>query len=136
MAATFSSGLLSRQLEEIQLIQCSLLPTELFSFILQSDNDDEWSALLQEHSSGETRIAKRPSSPCRFRVKIYNVPLYFELELPIDYPHTVPLVFVRGDTIQRQLQEQWQRIVADKLSELLQEDTEYAFACHCDTYVF
>ena len=127
MATTSGSDLISRQLEELQLIQCSLLPNELFSFILQSDDVDEWPVLLQEHSSGETRITKYPTSPCRFRVQALDVPFHFELELPGDYPHTAPLVFVRGDTIQRPLQEKWQKIAADKLGELQQEDTECAF---------
>lgn len=120
---------LSRQLEEIQLIQYSLLPNELFSLILPEDDEKEWTILLQDHNAGNTLNIKHPSSPYRFKVEVSSLPLNFELELPKTYPDALPIVLVRGDTIERSLQEEWQKIVLDKLDELRHDETECALAC-------
>lgn len=131
------SGLLSHQLEEIQLIQCSLLPNELFTLVLSENDKEEWLTLLQGVSFGPSDTDTRsesiihPSSPCRFKLEVLGVPLHFEIEIPKDYPLTLPLVYVRGDSIERLLQEKWQAIVSEKLKEVQKEETECAplFLC-------
>lgn len=123
-------GLLSHQLEEIQLIKCSLLPNELFTLVLPENNKEDWLTLLQRDSFGpsDTRSESiiHPSSPCRFKLEVLGVPLHFEIEIPKDYPLTPPLVYVRGDSIERPLQEKWQKIVSENLEEVQKEETECA----------
>ncbi|KAH8119777.1 hypothetical protein DFH11DRAFT_1500382 [Phellopilus nigrolimitatus] len=122
---------LTRQLEEIQLLTCSLLPSEAFALALPPDDRDEWQALMCDYAELLEPAQGRdagwwPAAACRFEVRIRDVPLWFEVELPREYPeHDAPAVYVRGDAIDRAEQERWQTIVRDKLAELKAEETEY-----------
>jgi len=83
---------LTRQLEELQLLQCSLLPGELLTFL---DNVEK----------------------ARFQVKLDNAHVWFEAELPRLYPSVWPVISVKGD-IARDEQARWQGTVKEKMQEL------------------
>jgi len=107
---------LTRQLEELQLLQCSLLSGELLRFI---DNAEIWSSLLAAYPD----ILDTPNiSETRFQVKLDNAHIWFEVELPSNYPNARPVVSVKGD-VARGEQDRWQSIVREKMQEL--ESTEY-----------
>ncbi|KAI5118051.1 hypothetical protein M0805_005898 [Coniferiporia weirii] len=120
---------LTGQLDELQLLQCSLLPGESFAFALPEDDAREWSDLLRDHVDSELsgpQLSQQPASACRLEVRVKDLPLWFEVELPRDYPeHDVPLVYVRGDEIDRTQQEKWQKIVRDNMAELQQEQSGF-----------
>lgn len=103
---------------------------------LPPDDRDEWQALLRDYAEllepAQGRDAGwRPAAACRFEVRIRDVPLWFEVELPRGYPeHDAPAVYVRGDAIDRAEQERWQTIVRDKMDELKAEETEYVTYVH------
>lgn len=104
---------LTRQLEEIHLLQCSLLPGELLTFL---DDVEAWSSLLAAYPD----TTNTPSiSEARFEVKLNNAHLWFEVRLPHLYPGGAqPLVSVKGETIARDEQRRWQVTVGDKIQEL------------------
>jgi hypothetical protein len=106
---------LTRQLEDLHLLQCSLLPGEILSFF---DDVDPWPNLLEAYPD----IHDTPNiSEARFQIKLDNASVWFEVELPRLYPDTVPVVSVKG-SIARDEQERWQAVVKQKIQEL--EDSE------------
>ncbi|KAL5494851.1 hypothetical protein ACEPAI_313 [Sanghuangporus weigelae] len=117
-----------KQLEEIHLLQCSLIPPELFDFVLPQDDCEQWSQLLHRYTQ-DGQIPDddwQPASTCRFEVRIEDGPIWFEVELPRGYPEAeAPNVFVRGKNLQRVDQERWREIVNDKLSQVREEGTDF-----------
>jgi hypothetical protein len=102
---------LTRQLEELQLLQCSLLPGELLTFL---DNVESWSSLLETYPD----ILDTSNIPeARFQVKLDNAHVWFEAELPRLYPSVWPVISVKGD-IARDEQARWQGTVKEKMQEL------------------
>ncbi|THH11626.1 hypothetical protein EW145_g568 [Phellinidium pouzarii] len=119
---------LTSQLAELHLLQCSLLPGESFSFILPTDDLKEWSELLRNHIELEDSDfqSSLPASTCRFEVRVKDAPIWLEVELPRGYPMIdAPLVYIRGEEIDRTQQERWQKIVRNEMNELQQEKTEF-----------
>ena len=67
----------------------------------------------------------QPASTCRFEIRVQDVPIWFEVELPRWYPETAePIVYVKGDNLRRGEQERWQSLVKDKMNALKEEGTE------------
>lgn len=117
---------LLRQLEEIHLLKCSLLPGESITFDPDFQGIDEWSALLDSFSQGgDTAQLAAPSSPARFRIRAENRSIWFDVELPTGYRDDdssnvqLPVVAVRGDELGRTEQEQWQVFMREALLEEL-----------------
>ena len=121
---------LSRQLEELSLLQHSLLPGEALVPASPRDTEDGWQALLaswQEHG-GATDLAERAHSnlpPAHFRVQADGVDVWFELQLADEYGAPAPhrgapgyAVAVKGGTLGRREQEAWQAFVEEKMEEV------------------
>ncbi|EGO05384.1 hypothetical protein SERLA73DRAFT_44012 [Serpula lacrymans var. lacrymans S7.3] len=108
---------LASQLEELQLIQCSLLPGELFTFILPSDDTAIWDSLLESVSSPLEADAPLPAQ-ARFEIKLTGAKVWFEIELPRNYPDagTKPQISIKGEDISRSEQEHWQDVVREKMA--------------------
>ncbi|KAL0563984.1 hypothetical protein V5O48_018075 [Marasmius crinis-equi] len=113
-----------RQLEELQLIFCSLLPGESFTF---SEHAEGWIDALETYS--QTPDSVDPSQdlpPASFQVSLETFKsVYFEIELPREYPTNgiKPVVMVRlqGEDVTRAEQERWKDVVESKLREVLDE---------------
>ena len=126
---------LQKQLEELNLLQCSLMPGETLHFVSANTDDTPWPDLLAAYSEsgpstepGDNLIA----SPACFQLRVDSASVWFEIELPLGYPpsaehpraeHTLPQVSVRGDQISRSEHERWQAVVKEKMQEV--RDSEY-----------
>ncbi|PSR72035.1 hypothetical protein PHLCEN_2v12101 [Hermanssonia centrifuga] len=115
---------LHRQLEELNLLKCSLLPGEELIF-----NDPAvWESLLDTYPDSPTTDFTLPASPACFQVKTNDSPIHFEVELPREYGESLgqslPRISVKGDEITRVEQERWQLLVKEQVSEL-QGNSEY-----------
>ncbi|KAI0789564.1 hypothetical protein C8Q75DRAFT_718580 [Abortiporus biennis] len=122
---------LNHQLEELNLLKCSLLEGESLTFIPPYDPDAEsWKLLLDSYAEGTLAGKSLPSTPARFQVKSSSSRIWFEVELPLDYASgssaATPLqsmISVRGDEITRSEQEHWQKFINECTSEL--SESEY-----------
>lgn len=116
---------LAKQLDELQLIRCSLLPGELFTFI---EDTKIWSELLEAHGMGTGLPDLVPASPAHIRIQIESARLSFGVMIPFQYAgnlaDTSPLFTVKGDSLSRDEQERWQNVIKNKLRAL--DDPEYA----------
>jgi hypothetical protein len=102
---------LTNQLEDLHLLQCSLLPGELLIFL---DDIETWSSLLEACPDITDTLN---ISDARFQIQIDNAHVWFEVELPRLYPDIVPMVSIKGN-IAKEEQERWQNIVKQKSQEL------------------
>ncbi|KAJ6479208.1 hypothetical protein C8R47DRAFT_1137327 [Mycena vitilis] len=105
----------AQRLEELQLIQFTLLPEEVLTFL-----DDEglvWAQLLRDYAEDPVDSAiPWPSTPPHIQVKPQSSKIWFEVRFPApDEP--IPLVSVKGENATRAEQERWQRIIQDKMQE-------------------
>ncbi|KAA1467868.1 hypothetical protein DENSPDRAFT_357269 [Dentipellis sp. KUC8613] len=138
---------LAHQLEELQLLKCSLLPGELLTFLedaklwsqaLEPDADAaEAISALQQHltqkastSGASNTHPSNASSPASsavcFRIGLENTDrVYFEVALPRSYPAHSASVAVRGDTLGRADQLRWQATLAAAREEVAVGGTEY-----------
>ncbi|KAJ7511804.1 hypothetical protein B0H11DRAFT_1953081 [Mycena galericulata] len=105
-------------LEELQLIQATLLPDELLTFL--DEEGSVWVRLLREHGEGASTADENipwPSSPPHIQVKTQDSKIWFELQFPFpDNP--VPQMSVKGENITRSEQERWQSVIREKLHEI------------------
>jgi hypothetical protein len=111
---------LARQVEELVLLRCSLLPDELLEFVIPRSEDLEaWTKIVDAHSDGDLVPCHVPCS-AQFTVKISGGHLWFEIELPSGYPLDTSEfnVTVRGYDISRTEQQQWQDTVREKRAQL------------------
>ncbi|KAJ7631626.1 hypothetical protein DFH06DRAFT_1223658 [Mycena polygramma] len=104
-----------QRLEELQLIQFTLLPEEVLTFL-----DDEglvWAQLLRDY--GEDAVDSAipwPSTPPHIQVKPQSSKIWFDVRFPApDSP--IPLVSVKGENATRAEQERWRGIIHDKMHE-------------------
>ncbi|KAF8079287.1 hypothetical protein FPV67DRAFT_1468262 [Lyophyllum atratum] len=116
---------LTKQLDEFQLIKCSLLPDELFTFL---DDDKIWDKLTAAHTDGISFSKLQvPASPGRIQIKVLSAKVMFVVDIPTNYAgniaETPPTFTVKGDEISRVEQDWWQRVIEEKLEEIA--DTEY-----------
>ncbi|THH31030.1 hypothetical protein EUX98_g3168 [Antrodiella citrinella] len=139
LLSTFMSSLcadnITRQLEELTLLKCSLLHGEELSFIPPSNDSERWQTLLDAYPGEPSHSSHLgyPESAAKVQVKSSGIPLRFEVQIPSDYgaPGTVAawseepaaMVAVRGDQISRADQERWQRVVRECAAEVV--DSEY-----------
>ncbi|KAI6159249.1 hypothetical protein EDD17DRAFT_907587 [Pisolithus thermaeus] len=115
------------QLQELQLIRCSLLRGEVFSFVLPSEDMITWTSLLDVLDSGvdgEIELPTKGTSLCSatFSVKVAGLPVWFEVQVP-EGPIERSDVLVRGENISRYQQERWQSIVSESIAEV--RDSEF-----------
>lgn len=118
---------LEHQLRELQLIRCSLLPGEAFSFVLSPEDTAIWSSLLDALDNGvdgEIEMPAKGTSLCsaRFSVRAPGSPVWFEAQVP-EGPLQCSDVLVRGENISRYQQEHWQSIVSQSTAEV--RDSEF-----------
>jgi acylphosphatase len=126
---------LESQLQELQLIQYSLLPGESFSFVLPPEDSRIWASLL--HSFNSTVTTALPSVPSpvpqvKFQVKAADARISFEVQFPERYPEDsdivgaqVPLVSINGEGISRDEHHQWRAFVQEKLAEVQENESDY-----------
>ncbi|KAG7100156.1 hypothetical protein E1B28_001935 [Marasmius oreades] len=118
---------MAQQLEELQLITCSLLPGESFTF---SEHCEAWSKILDTYIQDpdqvdSSHLFKIP--PACFHVSLDKWTIWFEVELPRRYPESgvKPIVVVKGEEITRAEQEMWKFVVTQKLDEVLETSGGY-----------
>ena len=115
---------LYRQLEELQLVKCSLLPGEEFNF---SEDCEVWTKLLDSYTETPDQVDPHSVLPTTcFQINLQEwKSVWFAIELPRGYPEngSRPIVTVRmqGDDFSRADQERWKDLVGDKLNEVLAE---------------
>jgi hypothetical protein len=134
VTSTFIMTCLESQLQELQLIQYSLLPGESFSFVLPPEDSRIWASLL--HSFNSTVTTALPSVPSpvpqvKFQVKAADARISFEVQFPERYPEDsdivgaqVPLVSINGEGISRDEHHQWRAFVQEKLAEVQGNESE------------
>ncbi|KAL0069447.1 hypothetical protein AAF712_003473 [Marasmius tenuissimus] len=121
---------LHRQLEELQLISCSLLPGEQFAF---SEHCESWAKSLEIYAETPEQVDLRSTLPTAcFQVSLHDwKSVWFEVELPREYPENEarPIVTVRlqGETLSRADQERWKETVEEKLEEVLAEHRDSGY---------
>jgi len=126
---------LERQLEEINLLKCSLLQVqgEELTFIVPSGELDHWGTLLEAFPDPHVDYQDEslyPSSAARFQVKADESRIWFEVQLPQEYPGEnlasdaiLSMISVRGSELNRSEQERWHEVMKENLAELA--DSEY-----------
>lgn len=109
------SATLARQLEELHLLKCSLLPGEVLAFIQDTES---WVDMLETYP--DVSSIREPShwQAC-FEVKLGSSNIWFEAELPKNYPDgDLPLISVKGTDVTRDEQEKWTMNIKKRTQEL------------------
>jgi hypothetical protein len=123
---------IQRQLEELNLLKCSLISGESFSFISSDLETSPWQYLLDLYAETSEVSLPEVQDSASFAIHIEHTPVWFEIELPLSYPSSepgtdskpvLPIVLVRGEEISRSEHERWQAIVKDRLVGV--SDSEY-----------
>lgn len=113
-----------KQLDELNLIRCSLLPGEGLTFL---DDTHEWTALLDAHAMGTSISHETMFMSPRIQIRLESADTWFEFEIPPQYAGDLqicrPTFSVKGENISRPEQERWQSIIEGKIDEIA--DTEY-----------
>jgi hypothetical protein len=118
---------LDSQLQELQLIQHSLLPGESFSFVLPPDDSRIWTSLLHSFNTAPSTLSSLPSPvpQVKFQVKATDARIFFEVQFPERYPEDsdvdiaqAPLVSVNGEGMSRDEHHQWRAFVQERLAEV------------------
>ncbi|KAI0778869.1 hypothetical protein BD413DRAFT_465887 [Trametes elegans] len=111
---------LRKILEEIHLLQCSVLPGETLAF---TEEPDVWQALLDAYATdpdSSTDLAA-PERPARFQVRADDRDVWFDVALPPHYSReeaSLPRVLVKGDNLRRDEQERWQAAVKEAVEDV------------------
>ncbi|KAG1786428.1 uncharacterized protein HD556DRAFT_1049417 [Suillus plorans] len=123
---------LDSQLQELQLIQHSLLPGESFSFALPPEDSRIWSSLLHSfNTSTATTLSSLPNPvpQVKFQVKTTDARIFFEVQFPERYPEDsdvdtaqVPFISVNGEGISRDEHYRWRAFVQEKSAEVQGDD--------------
>lgn len=118
---------LLERLEEIYLIRCSLLPDEIFSFLLDEQATREWVDILEKKEYldlDEEYLSTKDLSRCQFEVNVISAQISFLVSFPSSYPgESLPEISVKGDYLSRSDQQRWQSLIEENLDEFL--GTEY-----------
>ncbi|KAJ3512545.1 hypothetical protein NMY22_g15304 [Coprinellus aureogranulatus] len=107
-------------LEELQLIQCSLLPGESMEFV-------EDAVFWDDTLSGSAKVdpddpeAMKKASMAIFTLKVDTKPVWLQVTMYMQSEGY--LISVKGDNLSRREQERWQEIIKEKEVEL--EGTEF-----------
>lgn len=119
---------INRQLEELQLIQCSLLPDEQLTFI---DSSAGWGEALETYTTDLDAI---PQIDCAasFSIRLDGSKTWFEITLSDTEGNTVDegmrpqaSIAVKGEDMSRSQQDKWNSLIAEKMEEI--SDSEYVF---------
>ncbi|KAG2144630.1 uncharacterized protein EDB93DRAFT_1104848 [Suillus bovinus] len=124
---------LQSQLQELQLIQHSLLPGESFSFVLPQEDYRIWTSLFHTFNTATstTDISSLPNSvpQVKFQVKATDARISFEVQFPEGYPEDsdvdtaqLPLISVNGEGISRDEHHRWRAFIQEKLAEVQGND--------------
>ena len=118
-----------QQLEELHLIQCSLLPTE---HIVWLDSGDElsWVQAIENYSEDPFATLLPPESSASFTLRVEGSKIWFEIALAAvnDLGISKPSVSVKGEDITRDDQERWQMVVVQGFEEI--SDSEWVIGLH------
>ncbi|KAF9078643.1 hypothetical protein BDP27DRAFT_1309935 [Rhodocollybia butyracea] len=115
--------------EELQLINCSLLPGELFILL---DHCTGWKDALQSYAEDgyHESVTKLGLPQPVFQVGLEDFNVWFEISLPSSSWDSASsgaslhnLIAVKGENISRYQQERWQKIVQERFQEI--GDSEY-----------
>lgn len=122
---------LTKQLEEFNLIKCSLLPDEIFGFL---DEEETWTNLTVAQATSAIDIAthEHPSSLASIRITIHPL-ILLEIHVPISYSGSLveapfPTFAIKGDQISRADQDRWQEWIQEQLREI--GETEWVVSAH------
>ncbi|KAG1804090.1 hypothetical protein EV424DRAFT_1330855 [Suillus variegatus] len=121
---------INSQLQELQLIQHSLLPGESFSFALPPEDSRIWSSLLHSFNTATTLSSlPSPVPQVKFQVKTTDARIFFEVQFPERYPEDsdvdtaqVPFISVNGEGISRDEHYRWRAFVQEKSAEVQGDD--------------
>ncbi|KZT73423.1 hypothetical protein DAEQUDRAFT_762325 [Daedalea quercina L-15889] len=126
-------SILSRQLEELNLLKHSLLPGEQLIPIPHTlERPDDWAALFGSYpeSVDPSRLEEvaQTLSPAHLRVQMNGVDVWFDIRLDEGYEGGRPgpagyTVSAKGETLARKDQGAWQAFVREKMEEV--QDSEY-----------
>lgn len=107
---------LARQwLEELQLIQFTLLPEEVLTFL--DEEGPVWAQLLRNYGEDPSSPSSWPSSPPHIQLKPRDSKIWFELQFASpDNP--APPISVKGENITRSEQQRWQDVIREKMDEI------------------
>ncbi|KAJ7696721.1 hypothetical protein B0H17DRAFT_929133, partial [Mycena rosella] len=111
------------RLEELQLIQFTLLPEEVLTFLDEELQDPPvWSRLLRDYAEGTLDSnSSFPPTPPHIHIKPQHSTIWLEVLFPTpDNP--TPSVSVKGENVSRGEQDRWQDVVREKLDEIAASD--------------
>ncbi|KAF9055644.1 hypothetical protein BJ165DRAFT_433755 [Panaeolus papilionaceus] len=114
----------SNVVEELQLIQCSLLPGESFTFM---DDSEAWDRVLEDlTTSGSYADKDIPSAPPHFQVRVDDGGVWFDVTMLVSAAVSLEGgVLVKGDNLSRDEQVQWQGIVRERVEEVVDSGAQY-----------
>lgn len=110
--------LFNKQLEELQLVTCSLLPSESITYL---EDELAWTNLLEGLGDGSSEPLPNLRPP-HFQIKVENARIWFDIDLSYINTSRPPQISVKGDDMTRSEQERWQQSVKNKMPEIA--DTE------------
>ncbi|KAG1854574.1 hypothetical protein F4604DRAFT_2042920 [Suillus subluteus] len=118
------------QLQELHLIQHSLLPSESFSLILPAEDSRIWTSLLHSFNT-PTALPSLPSPvpQVKFQVKAVDARISFEVQFPERYPEdldvNVPFISVNGENLSGDEHRRWRTFIQEKLVEVQGNESDY-----------
>ncbi|KAF8195084.1 hypothetical protein BJ912DRAFT_164558 [Pholiota molesta] len=113
-----NSESLKRQLEELQLIQCSLLPTEHLTFL---DDTGIWTDALRQYSEDSSASLPDLDNSPFIGIHVDGAKIWFEVKPNEEASKMV--ISVKGEGITRAEQEHWRSLVVEKMEEI--SDSEF-----------
>lgn len=119
---------IKRALEELQLIQFSLLPDEHLTFL---DDTAGWKNALDRYSEDPSASYPPFHDMPSIGIRLDHANIRFELTLGKHGSDT--LTSVKGEDITRKDQERWQCLASEKISEI--SDSEYVALFRPITYL-
>lgn len=124
---------LAHQLEELHIIQSSLLPGERFAFVLPPEDLAIWTSLLDAFTDAggvdcDAVIASltHPPGQARFQMHVVAAQISFEVELPpctdvmnLELAANAAMsISVKGDHVSRDAQERWHTEIRARTAEI------------------
>ncbi|KAF6753205.1 hypothetical protein DFP72DRAFT_1130705 [Ephemerocybe angulata] len=99
------------RLEELQLIQCSLMPGETMTFV---EDADFWNDALGQSTERDIAdfLPKDEASTALFTLKLDNKPIWFQVAVYMQSDGH--LISVKGNNMSRGEQERWLDIIREK----------------------
>jgi len=126
---------IENQLEELQLLHCSLLPDEHIIFL---DGSEDWNFALKSYAEGQSELEFPPLDVASFSIRLDNTKIWFDISLSgkssgvesaIDCKKNIS---VKGEGITRAEQDKWQSIISEHLEEI--SDSEYVLFIFVHTF--